>query len=126
MTRPLPLPSSLLRREMELDKRAELLAAREAQIEALAARLAAYSHVRNLGGPWGAWLTPSCYADALLRAIDPERIDRRDLHRLAERLAGVWVAVLEREDAEAAAELAHRLAVEGWLPPPVGDEEGQP
>jgi len=61
-----PLPSGLVRRELDLSKREELLRVREEEMERHEQQLALAERLHGLLGPWGAWIP----GDALARALE--------------------------------------------------------
>lgn len=68
-----PLPSGLVRIELDLSKREELLRLREEEMERHERRLAMCERLRGLLGPWGAWIP----GDALARALERILLEHR-------------------------------------------------
>lgn len=79
-----PLPSGLLRRQLDLDKREELIALREQALAGQERRLALCERLRHLLGPWGSWTPADALASALVRILDEhrDRMTELDLQRV--------------------------------------------
>jgi hypothetical protein len=73
------LPSGLLRRQRDLDRREELILQWETALEARERRLALCERLRHLLGPWGSWTPEDAVASALERILDEHRDRMSDL-----------------------------------------------